>query len=77
MSTVNDPAIIGRVDVGLGTQFEAKIFDDVRRRTAEGMGNAAEVCNHGFNAVAFAFDLGLQTLHFVAVEGVGNVLENS
>jgi hypothetical protein len=29
MSTIDDPAIIGRIDVGLGTKFEAKVFDDI------------------------------------------------
>jgi hypothetical protein len=37
--------------------------------------NAAEVGNDGFDTVTFAFNLGLETLHLVAVEGVGDILE--
>ena len=39
------------------------------------MCNAAEVCNDGLNTIAFALDFGLQTLHLVAVEWVGNILQ--
>ena len=29
VGTVNDPAVVGRVDVGLSTKLEAEVFDDV------------------------------------------------
>ena len=38
------------------------------------MSNAAEIDNDGLNTVALAFNLGLQFLHLVAVEGVGDIL---
>ncbi len=40
------------------------------------MGNAAEVGNDGLDTVALALDLGLETLHLVAVKGVGHILQN-
>lgn len=38
------------------------------------MSNAAKIGNNSLDAVAFAFDLGLKTLHLVAVEGVSDIL---
>lgn len=40
------------------------------------MSNAAQVDNNGLDAVTLAFDLGLETLHLVAVEGVGDIAAN-
>lgn len=39
------------------------------------MGNAAEIGNNGLDAVAFTLNLGLDTLHLVTVERVGNILQ--
>jgi len=36
--------------------------------------NAAEIDNDGLDTVTLAFHLGLQFLHLVAVEGVGDIL---
>jgi len=36
--------------------------------------NAAKIDDDGLNTVALAFNLGLQLLHLVAVEGVGDIL---
>lgn len=44
------------------------------RGTAEGGGNAAQICHNGLDSIAFAFDLRLETFHFVAVERVGDIL---
>ena len=38
------------------------------------MGNTAKVDNDGLDTVAFAFNLRLDTLHFVTVEGIGDIL---
>jgi hypothetical protein len=38
------------------------------------MSNAAEVGNDSLDAVPFTLDLGLDTLHLVAVKRVGNIL---
>lgn len=73
MGTVDDPAIISRVDVGLSAKFEAEVLDQVRSRAGKGLGNAAEVDHHGLDAVALTFDLGLEGLHLVAIEGIGVV----
>lgn len=40
----------------------------------EGLRNAAQIDDDGFDTVAFAFDLGLKTLHFVAIKRVGDIL---
>ena len=43
-------------------------------RTAQGLRNAAEIDNDSFDAISFALDLGLQALHFVSIEGIGDIL---
>ena len=42
--------------------------------TGKGLGDATEIDDDGLNTVAFAFNLGLQALHLVAVERVGDIL---
>jgi len=74
VSAVDDPAVICRVCVGLRTKFEAKVFDHIGRRAFQRLRNAAEVRDNSFDSVALSFNLGLQALHFVAVEGVGDIL---
>jgi len=76
MSTVDDPAIILRVCVGLSTELETKIFDHIGRGASQGLGNAWEIGNDCLDAVAFAFDLGLQALHLVSIEGIGDIATN-
>lgn len=41
---------------------------------AQRVGDTAKVDNDGLDTVAFSFNLGLQPLHLVAVEGVGDIL---
>ena len=36
--------------------------------------NTAQVDNNSFDTIAFAFNLRLKTLHFVAIERVGDIL---
>jgi len=76
VGTVDDPAVILGVNVGLGTQFETKVLDQVGRRTSELVGDIGQVDNDSLDTVAFALDLGLKALHLVAVEGVGDILDN-
>lgn len=38
------------------------------------MGNAVQIDNNSFDTVALALDFGLETLHLIAVEGIGNIL---
>ena len=70
MGTVDDPTIVGRIGIGLRSKFEAEILDYVGSRACQGLGNAAEVDDDGFDTVALALNLGLQSLHLVAIEGV-------
>jgi hypothetical protein len=76
MSTVDNPAVIVGAGVGLSTKLEAKVLDDVSRRTSQRVGNAGQVDNDGLDAVALALNLGLEALHLVAVEGVGDIAAN-
>ncbi|KUI56281.1 hypothetical protein VP1G_10837 [Cytospora mali] len=76
MSTVDDPAIILGVNVGLSTKFETEELDQVGARTSEGLGDAGQVDNDGLDTVALAFDLGLETLHLVAIEDIANIATN-
>ena len=43
------------------------------RGASQRTGDAGQVDDDGLDAVAFALDLGLQALHLVAVEGVGDI----
>ena len=76
MGTVDDPAVIVGACVGLSTELETEILDDVRRRTGQRVRDTGQVDNDGLDAVALAFDLGLDTLHLVAVELVGDIAAN-
>jgi hypothetical protein len=60
-------------DFGLGTEFEAKEFGNVDFETTEVVGYFGHVGDDGFDAVAFALDLGLDGVHFVAVEDIVDV----
>jgi hypothetical protein len=42
-------------------------------RAGQGLSNTAQVDDDGLDAVAFALDLGLQALHLVAVERIGDI----
>jgi hypothetical protein len=70
MGTVDDPAVIGRVNVGLSAQLEAEVLDQVGSGASKGLSNTAQVDNNGLDAVALALDLSLKGLHLVTVEGV-------
>jgi hypothetical protein len=73
VGAVDDPAVVVGAGVGLGSQLEAKVLDDVRGRAGQRLSDAAQVDDDGLDTVAFALDLGLQALHLVAVEGVGDI----
>ena len=73
VSAVDDPAVVLGIHVGLGTQFEAKVLDDVGSRAGEGLSDAGQVDNDGLDTVSFAFNLGLETLHLVAIKGVADI----
>jgi hypothetical protein len=76
VGTVDDPAVVLGVNVGLGTKFETKVLDDVGAGTGERGCNAAEVDNDGLDTVSFTFDLGLQTLHLVTIESIADIAAN-
>ena len=73
VGTIDDPSIVGRIRVGLGTKFETKVLDYVGSRACQRLSNAAEIDNDGLNTVSFAFDLRLELLHLVAVEGIFHI----
>ena len=76
MGAVDDPAIVFGIDVGLGSQLEAEVLDDIAWRTGQLVGDVAKVHDDRLDAVAFALDLGLEALHLVAVEGVRDITAN-
>lgn len=45
-----------------------------RRWTGQGLGDTAQVDNDGLDTVTLALNLGLDLLHLVAVELVGDIL---
>ena len=74
MGSVDDPTIIGWIVVGLGTELEAKVLDNVGSWAAQGCSDVAQVDDDSLDPVALAFNFGLQTLHFVAIERIRNIL---
>jgi hypothetical protein len=76
MGTVDNPTVVGRVRVGLGTEFETEILDYIGPRACQGLGDAAEVDNDSFDTVALAFNLGLEPLHLVAIERILHIAAN-
>ena len=73
MGAVDDPTVVGRLGVGLSAQLKAEILDQVGRGAAKRLSDGVEVHDNGFDTVAFALNLGLQPLHLVAVERIGNI----
>lgn len=45
-----------------------------RRWSGQRLSNTAQIDDDSLDTVAFALDLGLKTLHFVAIERVGDIL---
>ena len=45
------------------------------RWSTQGLCNAAQVHNNSLDSVAFALNLRLETLHFVTIKGIRNILE--
>ena len=43
--------------------------------SAQGLGDTAQVDDDCLDTIPFAFDLGLKTLHFVTIEGIGDILQ--
>ena len=76
MGAVDDPAVVLGIDIGLSTELEAKIFDDITWRTRELVGHVAQIDDNSLDAVTFALDLGLETFHLVAVEGISDIAAN-
>ena len=51
-----------------------RLVERTPRRSCETCSNTTEVNDDGFDAIAFTLDLGLELLHFVPIEGVGDIL---
>ena len=94
MGTVDDPAVVGGIGVGLCTKLKTKVFDYVCSTfskpafevamdcmvltgwwTTQGLSNTAKIDDDSLDAVSLPFNLGLETLHLVAVEGIGDILK--
>jgi hypothetical protein len=73
VGAVDNPAVVSGVQVGLRTQLEAEVLDQVRARASQGLSDAAQVDNNGLDAVTLAFNLGLEALHLVAIERVADI----
>jgi hypothetical protein len=76
VGTVDDPTIVSRICIGLGSEFEPEILDYVCSGACQGLGDAAEVDNDCFDTVALAFNLGLEPLHLVSIEGILHIAAN-
>jgi len=76
VGAVDDPTVIGWLGVSLSTELKAKVLDDIGRGTAQRLGNRVQVDNDGLDTIALALNLGLDFLHLVAVEGIGDIPAN-
>lgn len=76
VSTVDDPAVVGWVAVGLGTELEAEVLDDIGSWAGQRVRDGGQVDDNGLDSVALALNLRLNLLHLVAVEGVGDIAAN-
>ena len=76
MGAVDDPAVILGVHVGLGSELETEVLDDVCAGSGERLGNAGKIDNNGLDSITLAFNLGLQALHLVAIEGIAHIATN-
>jgi len=76
VSAVDDPTFVGGLGVGLSTQFKTEVFDEVGRRTAQRSSDGVKVDNDGLNTVTLTLDLGLELLHLVTIEGIGDIPAN-
>lgn len=76
VGTVDDPSVVLGISVGLGTKLEGKVLDDIVGVTSKRLGNRGQVDNNSLDTVSFSFNLGLETLHLVAIEGVTDVAAN-
>ena len=56
-------------------KFEESWRQLTSRGTCELLSDVAQVDDDGLDTVTLAFNLGLKTLHLVAVEGVADVLQ--
>lgn len=73
VSTIDDPTIILGVHVGLSSKLKTEVLDDMGARTGKRLGDARQVDDNGLDSVTLAFNLGLETLHLVAIEGVADI----
>jgi hypothetical protein len=76
VGTVDDPTIVGGVGIGLGSEFEAEVFDYIVARTRQRLRDTAKIDNDCLDTVSLAFNLGLEFLHLVTIEGVLHIAAN-
>lgn len=76
VGAVDDPTVVLGVDVGLSTELEPEVLDDVGSRASERVGDAGKIDDNGLDTVTLALNLGLQTLHLVAIELVADIATN-
>ena len=43
-------------------------------RAAQRLSDAAQICHHSLDSITLALNLGLETFHLVAVEGIRDIL---
>lgn len=60
-------------DFGLRAKFKTKELGEVNRGTTEIVSDVEDVGDDGLDSVSFAFDFGLDGVHFVTVEDVVDV----
>jgi len=70
VAPVDDVPLAFHVELGLGAELATKVLGHVGGRARQGARHVHHVDQHGLDAVALALHLGLQTGHFVPVEGI-------
>lgn len=76
VGAVDDPTVVLGVNVGLSTKLETKVLDDIGTRASKRLSDAGQVDDNGLDTVTLAFNLGLDALHLVAVEGIADIATN-
>lgn len=76
VGAIDDPTVVLGVNVGLSTKLETKVLDDIGTRASKRLSDAGQVDDNGLDSVTLAFNLGLDALHLVAVEGIADIATN-
>eukprot|EP00038_Savillea_parva_P006242 m.162483 g.162483 ORF g.162483 m.162483 type:complete len:473 (-) comp12198_c0_seq1:192-1610(-) len=71
--TVDNVPFVGRIHLGLGSEFNTQVLGWIRRWTVECLGNVDHVGNGSLDAIASAFNFANDHWHFVSIKRILNL----